>query len=267
MISRLLTAAIGLPILFAIVWAGGFWIRGLVAAVAALAAWELARMARAWGQDPHPVIVAVLAAVVTAPWTTPGIFYDSPVVMVLAGLLAVLAAVALLPNRRSDDTIAATLPSPAVVLYAGLTLFHVTGLSLLTDGRDWVFLLIGVVFSTDTSAYAVGRLIGRHSLAPSISPRKTWEGAVGGLIGGAVAGIVISVLLDLPLRPLEAGLLSAAAACVGQLGDLYISVLKRAAGFGDSGAILPGHGGILDRVDSVLWAAIAVFWWAWLTVS
>ena len=262
---RILTAAVGLPILFGIVWMGGFWFTGLVALVAALAAWELAQIVRAWGQSPIPLVVAPLAALVTAPLTTSGLFYDSAIIASLAGLFAVLAAIALLPNRARGVSPGAILPTPAIVLYAGTTLFHATGLSVLDEGRDWVLLLLGITFATDTAAYAVGRTVGKHRLAPSISPRKTWEGAVGGLAGAITAGVGIGLWLDLPVEPLEAIIVSAVLGVVGQLGDLYISYLKRAAYLNDSGRILPGHGGILDRVDSLLWTSVGMFWWAWIT--
>ena len=262
---RILTAVVGLPILLAAVWVGGYWFTGLVALVAALAAWELAQIVRAWGQSPIPLVVAPLAALVTAPWTTSGLFYDSAVVALLAGLFAVLAAISLLPDRSRSGSHAAILPTPTIVLYVGTTLFHATGLSALDEGRDWVLLLLGITFATDTAAYAVGRTVGKHKLAPSISPRKTWEGAVGGLVGAVAAGVGISAWLDLPVEPLEAVMVSAILGAVGQLGDLYISNLKRAAGFSDSGRILPGHGGILDRVDSLLWTSVGMFWWAWMT--
>ena len=262
---RILTAGLGLPILLAIVWVGGYWFTGLVALVAALSAWELAQIVRAWGQSPIPLVVAPLAALVTAPWTTSGLFYDSASVALLAGLFAVLAATLLLPHRGRGDSRASILPTPAIVLYAGTTLFHATGLSVLSEGRDWIFLLLGITFSTDTAAYVIGRTVGKHKLAPSISPRKTWEGAAGGLVGAIVAGVCISAWLDIPVELPEAIVVSAILGVVGQLGDLYISNLKRAAGLSDSGRLLPGHGGILDRVDSILWTSVGVFWWAWLT--
>ena len=262
---RILTAGVGLPILLAVVWIGGYWFTGFVALVAALAAWELAQIVRAWGQSPVPLVVAPLAALVSVPWTTSSLFYDSAVVALLAGLFAVLAAIALLPDRGRSGSRAATLPTPAIVLYAGTTLFHANGLSIFDESREWILLLLAITFSTDTAAYAVGRSIGKHKLAPSISPRKTWEGSAGGLAGATAAGVGISLWLDLPVGLLEVVSVSAVLGIAAQLGDLYISYLKRAAGMSDSGRLLPGHGGILDRVDSILWTSVGMFWWAWLT--
>ena len=265
LVQRTLTIIVGLPILLSLVWIGGYWFKGLVAVAAALAAWELARIVRTWGQHPAPLVVATLAALSTAPWISSGLFYDSATVVFLAGLLLVIAAVALLPVREKDGKYTSTLPTIAIAMYVGLSLFHATALSVLNDGRDWIFMLLGITFAADVGAYTVGRLVGSHRLAPSISPRKTWEGAAGGVIGAATAGVGISSWLGLHIGLLEAIIVSATLAVLGQCGDLYVSRLKRAAGVDDSGSILPGHGGILDRVDSIMWVAVGVFWWSWMT--
>jgi phosphatidate cytidylyltransferase len=128
-------------------------------------------------------------------------------------------------------------------------------------GRDWVFLALFATFVSDTAAYFIGKAFGRHKLAPQISPGKTWEGAIAGVIGG----IIISVLftLDTPLQfPLnywQAILLGALISVFGQLGDLAESLLKRNAGVKDSGKLMPGHGGLLDRLDSILFAGAVVY--------
>ena len=263
--QRVITAIVGLPVLLLVVWAGGYWLKGLAAAVAAVAAWELAGMARRWGQHPPPLLVAALAALLTAPWVTSDAFYDSVVVVLLAGLLWVIATAALLPSRDEGGTYAATLPAAAISLYVGLALFHAAALSVQDHGRDWILMMLGITFATDISAYSIGRAVGSHQLAPSISPRKTWEGAVGGVIGAIAAGFGISTWTDLDIGLLEVVVITAALSIAGQLGDLYISRLKRVAGVDDSGRILPGHGGILDRLDSIMWVAVGVFWWSWLT--
>ena len=119
-------------------------------------------------------------------------------------------------------------------------------------------LLLLVVFATDTSAYLVGRAIGRTPLAPSISPNKTREGAVAGLIGAVVASILANNLLGLSAIMWEAAALGVIIGVLGQLGDLAESRLKRKAGVKDSGWLIPGHGGILDRLDSILYVLPAV---------
>ena len=265
LVQRIITAIIGLPILLLLVWLGGYWFNGLVAAAAAIAGWELARMARGWGQRPAPLIVAALAALLTAPWALSDLLHDSATVVLIAGLMSVIAAVALLPSKKEDGSHSATIPTVSIALYVGLTLFHAAALSALDEGRDWIFLLLGITFATDVAAYAVGRTVGSHKLAPSISPNKTWEGAVGGVIGAIAAGVGISAWLDLHVGLLEAIIVAGILAIAGQFGDLYMSRLKRAAAVDDSGQILPGHGGILDRIDSIMWVSVGVFWWSWMT--
>ena len=121
------------------------------------------------------------------------------------------------------------------------------------DGLAWLSYAILITFASDTAAYAVGSLIGRHRLAPSISPSKTWEGAIGGIIGAAAVSAAFAVFAQLDALPLAAAIpLGAALSVLGQLGDLAESWIKRKAGVKDSGSLLPGHGGVLDRLDSLL---------------
>ena len=128
------------------------------------------------------------------------------------------------------------------------------------DGLAWLGYAILITFASDTAAYAVGSLIGRNKLAPSISPSKTWEGAIGGITGAAAVSAVFALFIDLDTLSLASAiLLGAGLSVLGQLGDLAESWLKRTAGVKDSGQLLPGHGGILDRLDSLLPILPAVF--------
>ena len=135
----------------------------------------------------------------------------------------------------------------AASLWFGLTLRESN------DGLAWLSYAILITFASDTAAYAVGTLTGRHKLAPSISPGKTWEGAAGGILGAAAVSAVFAAFIELDALPLVAAIiLGGALSTLGQLGDLAESWLKRKAGAKDSGALLPGHGGVLDRLDSLL---------------
>ncbi len=146
------------------------------------------------------------------------------------------------------------------ILYVGWLLGLLVGLRL-DAGRDWVFLALFATFGSDTAAYFVGKALGRHKLAPQISPGKTWEGAVAGVLGGIIIGLLFTLdtPLQLPLAYWQAVLLGGLISIFGQLGDLAESLLKRNTGVKDSGGLMPGHGGMLDRMDSVVFAGAVVY--------
>ena len=157
-------------------------------------------------------------------------------------------------------------------LYAGLLLAHGIALRSLEAaaaggggdelGRAWLLLALLVVMAADTGAFAVGRAVGRHPMAPRLSPSKTWEGAAGGMAAAVAAALLLGLLLDLGVPLWQQAMAGAVIGLAGQLGDLLESRLKRAANAKDSGALLPGHGGMLDRLDSILLALPAAYYLA-----
>ena len=159
----------------------------------------------------------------------------------------------------------------AGILYVGWMLSRYVSMRELDDGTQWVFLTLVCVFLCDTGAYFGGRAFGKHKMAPTISPKKTWEGAVSGFIWAVGAAMLFKLILvsldqDLPLSYLEAALLGGVVSIVGQIGDLCESQLKRKADVKDSGNVFPGHGGVLDRLDSLLPAGVVVYYYAlWCT--
>ncbi len=146
----------------------------------------------------------------------------------------------------------------AGILYVGWLLSYLVALRL-EGGRGWVFLALFATFGSDTAAFFIGRAIGRHKLAPRISPGKTWEGAIGGVIGGIIGSLVMVAIFSLPLSYGQTVLLGIVVSVLGQFGDLAESLLKRNTGVKDSGKLMPGHGGLLDRMDSVLLAGVVVY--------
>jgi phosphatidate cytidylyltransferase len=137
--------------------------------------------------------------------------------------------------------------------------------SLADNGRELLFFTVLTVWATDTGAYAVGRLIGRHKLAPSISPGKTIEGTLGSLVTGFIAVFVLDAALDLELALRDRIALGLLLPPIIGLGDLAESALKRSLSMKDSSGLVPGHGGIADRLDSLLFAAPAVYYYLlWL---
>ena len=125
-------------------------------------------------------------------------------------------------------------------------------------GAAWLLIVLLGTAACDTGAYFVGSAVGRHKLIPHISPGKTWEGLLGGALGGIAAALALSGALRLDTW--QAALLGLVVCASAVLGDLTESLLKRAAGVKDSGNLIPGHGGILDRVDSILFVLVAVYW-------
>jgi phosphatidate cytidylyltransferase len=259
---RLLTALVLLPPLFAALWLGGPWFRGLLALVALLAVWEFTRLPLRPLPGPlrwSPVLLGALPL-----WPALGAL-PAWASALLFGLLGALLFPWLL----------GPFPGPPLARWSlwagGAFLYVVWPLALLAEvrtaplGRQWLLWLVVLVFATDTAAYIVGRLMGRTPLAPRISPAKTWEGALGGLSGGAAAAVVAAPGLGLPLTSPQALLLGGALSCVAQLGDLFESALKRRLGVKDFSALLPGHGGLLDRLDSILLTGLVLYWLlAWL---
>ncbi len=145
------------------------------------------------------------------------------------------------------------------VIYLALGFGHLFFFFDQPQGRLWLLVLLGVIFGTDTGAYYVGRSLGKHPLAPRVSPKKTWEGSIGGTILGVMLGILLLKALNLRFSWFLIPFL-ACVSVVGQLGDLFESMIKRACQVKDSGTLLPGHGGLLDRVDALIFGAPLFFW-------
>ena len=267
---RVATAAVALPILAAAVYLGGFPFAALAAAAAAVGAWELCRMAKARGRAPFvPVAVALAAAIALA-----GLWADGVPPWTPAALLAAMALSALILERGFGGggfggRAAMTL---AIPLFIGGAMFHAAALRDGADGAFWTLFALAATFAADTGAYFVGRAFGSRKLAPTVSPNKTWEGAIGGsLSASAVCAILGAVWANGAPPPqvytqpavspalivLAAGIVGVALSIAAQFGDLYISKLKRKAGFDDSGTLFPGHGGMLDRMDSLIFSATA----------
>lgn len=149
----------------------------------------------------------------------------------------------------------------AGALYIGWLLRYYVAMRSLDDGRYWVLLVLLTVFAFDTAAFFVGRAIGRRRLAPRVSPGKTWEGTIAGAVAALAAAVGLSFAVGLPISWWEAALLGFIVAIFGQIGDLVESLLKRSTGVKDSGRLMPGHGGILDRTDSVAFVGPLVYYY------
>lgn len=262
MLIRLLSALIGLPILLALVWIGSLWFSLLVAIAGALAAIELTSIARRWGHGiPGLLITAPVVTLIAVAYSLSSNNVVLPPLITLAiAVSSVALLIWLVAGRGREIPLARTLTALAIILYAGGLLLHVPLLRALEQGREWVLLLLLVTFATDTAAYFVGRSVGRTPLAPSISPSKTWEGSVGGMLGAVGAAVLANFVLGLNVLLIEALILGLLIGVVGQLGDLAESRIKRLGDVKDSGTIIPGHGGLLDRLDSIVLNVLVVYY-------
>lgn len=266
--QRLLTAAILTPfVLLALFKLPGTWFFVFIALVVEFAVFEYLQIVR--NRAPRaplaPLLVGVpLAAVaVSASLFEGGSFLDPRLHLFTAGILLSvgLGTLTLLSRVPLEETLDALGILGFGVLYFALP---ISSLHYLQQADPWlVFLLLAVVWLGDTAAFYMGSAIGRHKMAPVISPKKSWEGSAAGFVTSILAAAVWSFwrLGRVDLKLLLAAALVAAAA---QVGDLVESMIKRGSGVKDSGSLLPGHGGMLDRVDALLFAAPVLLLMLWL---
>ena len=253
--QRFASAAIGIPVLLALVWAGGPWYTAGACLIVLIGAYEF----QALSQQHKPLFGAALAGLAAA--IPAGAFVGADWVLwfALAGLLIPLVWTTLFVEP--DAGLQMWSHGVAGIAYVGLLGAHFVLLRELPEGRDWVLLAVFGTFAVDTSAYAVGRVVGRRKLAPRISPAKTVEGTLGGIAGGIGAVLLLNYILDLRLEPALIVPLAALLATAAVVGDLAESMIKRGAQTKDAGNILPGHGGLLDRMDSLLFTLPVVYYY------
>ena len=265
--QRILVALVGIPLLLAVLcWAPDWATALLLAALSVIAAHELltavcgAEKAKRWTALPAVTGALVIAAV----YFSGEHYADSPAGMVLrwliaAAVLALLLASVLTYGRPG----ALVLQDVCVMAVAGLVIpwafSCMLQLRMLPHGAGMVLMPLVAAFCSDSAALFTGMACGRHKMAPLVSPHKTVEGALGGIAGGVVGMVIFRIVFYFcTLVPLHIGwcvVIGLAGALMGELGDLSFSVIKRQVGIKDYGRLLPGHGGVLDRFDSVLFAA------------
>jgi phosphatidate cytidylyltransferase len=257
LLKRALSAVIGLPLLGALVfWREPLGFGAFVLLITALGLYELGNLTLAGASARHRgLLIVVGTAFATALYLRPGLAPAwAMAAVVVLGLATVVGA------EDPKEAVARLAFSCFGVFYVGgllvaLPLLHRD----LPDGSFWVATAIAVTFANDTGAYFVGRALGRHKLAPAISPGKTIEGAVGGLAGGIGMMLLARQTFFPALTLVDALAIGTASGFLGPTGDLLESLIKRAAGAKDSGRLIPGHGGILDRIDALLFVGAYVF--------
>lgn len=262
---RLLAAAVFVPCFLVISWRGEHYFVLLVNLIVLTGLYEFYGLMRAKGLQPHELLGA--SAGLLLPWAMylRGGVYAGPTLVVL--LIAAMASE--LWRRRVDQALAHIAVTTFGILYVGWLGGHLVLLRELprligapyAAGHRFVVFVFLVTWMSDTGAYLVGSLAGRHKLAPRISPSKSVEGACGGLVLAVVAGLCAALtFVHREMTPATGALLGALAALCGQCGDLAESLLKRDASVKDASGAIPGHGGALDRFDSILFAAPLLYY-------
>lgn len=262
-LKRLLVAAVGIPVALVAVLAGGWWLAALVLAASVLGAREFFRMAGKKAARPLEMLGSLLAGafVVEAAATVesgPGLGFG---ITLLVGTLVVVTAAIWTrgvegePLLSISTTIVGALYTGGLLSY-GIYLRHLPGVESALHGSALVFAPLLLTWTSDTFAYFVGRKWGTRKLIPKVSPGKTVQGAIGAVVGTVLVAIAYSHLLyrfpTYQLGWVDAAMFGLLISVAAQVGDLAESLLKRDSGVKDSGALLPGHGGVLDRVDSLL---------------
>ncbi len=279
MLQRSLTALVGIPVLVGAVWLGAPWLTALVLVVGVVGIWELYRMTPA-NVGPLPVILGVswVVAILSGAQAATGrenFLIISGGVVPAGSFVSLLWFIAFYRADRSNGNLwANSFPAGFCYLmggplYVGFLLAHALMLREITGagtdsasdlGRSWLLFALLVTFATDTGAYLVGRTMGSRPMAPGISPNKTWEGTLGGFASAVAAALVFGLVFDLGIAPWQQAVIGGVVGVVAQWGDLIESKLKRIADVKDAGSIIPGHGGLLDRLDSMLLVLPAVYY-------
>jgi len=264
--TRVIVSLIGIPVLIALVWFGEPWFTVLIAV------WGIAASLEFFITVNHRKIPVLTGFGVL--WSllfllTPYYNQDFAIPALLTTAI-VLPLVYLLFRRSKEQSFTGWVWTIAGILYIGWMLSYFILLrqqqapEIGNDfGRNGVFLAFFATFASDSSAYLIGRKWGKHHMAPAISPKKTWEGAVAGVAGAMIISVLftLSTPLQLPLSYVQALLLGLLVSICGQAGDLAESLFKRNMAVKDSSNVIPGHGGFLDRMDSVVFAGVVVYYY------
>ena len=254
---RILTTIVAVPPLFAVIWFGEPWLSIAIAVLAILALNEFYTLvSQRWAKPSFTLgVLGVIALVMNAR------FGGTDTMPIVSGAVLVVPLLLVpLRGRWREDMVTWAWTMAGVFLF-GWTLSFFVLMRDLDFGREWVILTMFSIFAADAGAYFVGKAIGRHRLAPEISPGKTWEGAVGGVAGALLISALIFQFMDLPVDLSEVLGLSALVAIISPVGDLSESYLKRRVDAKEASGLLPGHGGIMDRLDSVVFTIVGVYYY------
>jgi phosphatidate cytidylyltransferase len=263
--DRVWVAIIAVPIVCALIWFGAPWFTLLAVAWSMGGVWEYYNLVKhSRGLSPLTVFGMLWTGLLVASPHMTGLAFlrniaPAPLILTLGLIISLLILLFRKDKTQAFSNWAWTFSG---ILYIGWLASFMVAARNLDDGRAWLFLAIGCTFASDSAAYLIGRRLGKHKLAPYVSPNKSWEGAIAGVAGAVILSPLAVYLLDLPVQYWQVLILAAVISVAGQLGDLVKSLFKRNMEVKDSGHILPGHGGFLDRMDSLLFAGTVVYFCA-----
>ena len=255
--KRWITAFVAIPFLVLLIGSGGALIFSVViGAVCLIALWEFFHILFGKTERLNPFCFKLLAFII-GPAIIWGAYINSfKNILSLIALNLIVSALISLPKFKSDASVSEIVFKQVLgVIYIPLFLSYLVLIRNGDDGVSWIFFLLIVIFLGDTGAFYTGSYLGRHKLCPAVSPNKTIEGSVGGLAVNVCAGALFKIFFFPLLQWNLSILFFLCIGVAGQVGDLFESKLKRVANIKDSGALLPGHGGFLDRIDALLFAA------------
>ena len=261
--QRWITGIIGFPLVVWLILKGHAALFALlIAVVVTLAMWEYLRLVLPPTLAGADRLIPLLG-LISAPAVTWGAYRGGPQLMLAVVVLNLLAAagIAILRFGQNPAISKRVISQSLGIVYIPVLLSFLVLLRNGSDGALWILMAICLIFAGDTGAYYTGKLWGRHKLCPAVSPKKTVEGAIGGIAANIAVGIVFKIWIIKSLAWWPAVPFFILLGIVGQAGDLFESILKRTAGIKDSGALLPGHGGFLDRIDALLFATPLVYYY------
>ena len=266
--KRVLVTIVLLPIGLVMIWLGGIPYTLLIALILGLAAWEYSKLFRAGGLQPASVLIIAGVLLLVAGRALDG--FESGPWMISLLILAAMAYHLVAYERGQEQPGTNFAVSLSGIFYLGWIGAYLISLRNLPEGFWWELLVLPAVWIADSGAYFIGRSLGKHKLSPRLSPKKTWEGYIGGLVTGTLGAGLLAYLWSIAAGPdtaitVQNGLiLGFIISLTTTLGDLGESMIKRQVGIKDSSNLIPGHGGVFDRIDSWLWAGVigyyVIFW-------
>jgi phosphatidate cytidylyltransferase len=258
--KRWITGLVALPFLIYLIYAGGVAFALMIAVAALLAFWEYFRIALKTEADGFRTIVTAIGYLTAILMVAATHRYSAEMLIVVLGANIIISGLVFLFFFNSTPKMIESLRIQIQgVLYIPLSLSILVLIRNGSDGISWIFFLLIIIFAGDTSAFYFGTYFGRHKLSPSVSPGKTVEGSIGGFLANIAVGSIFKFLLFPHLSWGICFFFFILIGAAGQVGDLFESALKRMSGVKDSGTILPGHGGILDRIDALLFATPVMY--------